>query len=345
MRALLSDAIEDWLRFRRSQDIAVNTIKGNATVVRRFLTITGNIYCDKITEHHVTKYFEVASKTKQPQSLRNDHGILSVFFDWCRHTKRMSIEQNPLYGRRMPKQLRRERNRLNVSEFPCLLDAAEARSPRDRAAVAILLYTLLRDRDAADLRVADVDLEGGWLRARIHKTGLEDRMPITTELDYELRKWLTAYTEEVGPLKNHYYLLPQRLTHFAKGNNGGVNVEYTWVTYPEKPIGPLGKTINPILESIGFPIQDHTGAKTYEGAHTIRRSGARALFDHLVSQPAEERNGDPLRIVQSMLHHKHVTQTEDYIGVQPDRRTRDEVLRGRSMYGRTATVTSISQAR
>ena len=328
MKALLNEAIADWERFRRSQGIAKNTINGQLGILRRFMTVNGNIYVDKINDHHVTRHFEEASKTKGQAALRNDHVALSVFFDWCRHTKRMSLDSDPMYGRRIPKKVTRERNRLNVTEFNLLLDAAEARCPRDRAVIAVVLYTLLRDQEAADLRIMDVDLEGGWLRARIHKTHQEDRLPISAELDVELRRWLAEYTAAVGPLAPHYRLLPARHTIPGKGEDGKFDRVESSRLLPEKGIGPLGRMVTPILESIGFPVRDHNGKPTGEGAHTIRRSGARALFDTLTAGGYDR----ALRVVQSLLHHASVTQTELYLGVTADRRGRDELIRGKSMY-------------
>lgn len=342
MKALLSDAVDDWLRFRRSQDIKPTTLRGQASTLRRFLTHVGNIYTDRITDHHVTRFMEEASKTRQPQSLRNDHACLSVFFDWCRHTKRMRPEQDPMYGRRVPKVVRRERNRLHVSQFPALLSAAGERCPRDRAVIAVLLYTLLRDKEVTDLRVGDLDLDGGWLRARITKSGLEDRMPVSEELDRELRVWLTAYTAEVGHLHPNYRLIPARkITPVRKDGRRWTRADMEAVLLPDTRMGPLHKIVQPTLEAIGFPVVDSAGNKVSEGAHTIRRSGARALFDALNQAGYDF----ALRVIQSMLHHSSVTVTEHYLGITADRRSRDDILRGKPMYGRTAdNVTFLNTA-
>lgn len=336
MRQLLSEAIEDWTRFRQSQDIKKGTLRVNTGVLRRFLAVNGNIYCHNIGDRHVTRHFEEAAKTRQAQSLRNDHAVLSTFFDWCRHTRRMALDNDPLYGRRKPKRVEKERERVPVDKFPALLDAAEAVCSRDRIAVAILLYTLLRDQEVADLRVRDVDLAGGWLRARIHKTTEEDTMPISEELDYELRRWLTHYTEQVGELHPNYRLVPARRVILEHRNGRFVaGGDRLTVLKPETPVGALGDMVRPILDSIGFPIVDMNGEPSREGAHTIRRSGARALFDDLAARPAEERDGDPLRVVQAMLHHKSVVQTETYIGLKSERRARDTMIRGRRMFSRS----------
>ena len=40
----LSDAIDDFLLFRRSMDLSKNTIKQDASTLRQFLASTGNIW-------------------------------------------------------------------------------------------------------------------------------------------------------------------------------------------------------------------------------------------------------------------------------------------------------------
>ena len=97
---LLSDAIDDFLRFRRSSQIKKSTIKTDTTVLKRFLGVAGNVWGHQINEIHVIRYFEDASRTRQPQTLRSDHNVLNVFFEWCRHTKRMELTPAPMFGRR-----------------------------------------------------------------------------------------------------------------------------------------------------------------------------------------------------------------------------------------------------
>lgn len=331
MRQLLSDAIEDYMALRGSQDFSKRTLANENGILRRFLSITGNIWCHNIGEQHVTRYFEDASKTRAARSLQLDHTTLGQVFDWMRGTKRIPAASDPMRGRRRPVARQRERNRLHVSQFPQLLDAAEAQDPRDRMIVAVLLYTLVRDQEAADLRKGDVDLEGGWLRVRITKSHTEDRMPICAELDSELRRWLSIYSAETQhPLESSSYLIPrkQSVGLVRSGERGRIE-GHSMVYVPGKPVARPGRVVRGILEGMGFPIEDDlTGKSSMEGSHTIRRSGARALFDRLVNDGHDY----ALRVVQSMLHHKSVTQTEQYIGITADRRSRDEVLRGAVMF-------------
>jgi integrase len=329
MKDMLSESIESFLSFRKSQDFSKGTLRNDTSILKRFLAEVGNIYTHNVTDRHVTIYFERVGRTRKPSALRNDHYTLLAFFAWARQTKRLPMNADPMYGRRVPKPVKRERHRIHVSKFPYLLDVAGERDPRDRALIAVLLYTLLRDRDAADLRVRDVDLDAGYLTAVISKVRREDRMPISLELDQELRRWLTTYGEAVGGLRPDYYLIPCRhSTNIVRDGERGRILSHDFAYDPLKRIGQGARIIAPLLAKVGVPLKDPSGDSTGEGAHTLRRSGARALFDELNGLGYDH----SLRVVQSMLHHASQTTTEGYIGITADRRTRDDLIRGRRMY-------------
>lgn len=339
VKDLLSDSIDAYMRHRTSQNYSKGTLKVDRQVLTKFLAVSGNIYVHQITDRHVERHFEEVSKTRKAASLKNDHGVLVRFFKWARHTGRMPTDADPMFGRRQPKAVKRERNRLHVSRFGELLAAAEARDPRDRALCALLLYTLGRDSEVTDLRIRDLDLSAGWLKVRIHKTGQEDTLPVSTELDKEMRRWLTHYAKVSGPLEPWHYLVPARSVFPVKDDKGRI-LKHDSSYRPAKKIGGAGRIVNPILGAIGFPITDENGKPCGEGSHTIRRSGARALFDDLVEGGYDH----ALRIVQSLLHHASVTMSEQYIGITADRRSRDDIIRGKPMYTVTsANVTSITR--
>lgn len=337
MRQELDGAVTDYLAFRASQGLAKGTLRNERGTLKRFLQVNGSIGVHKINGTHVTRYFEEAAKTCQPGSLGPAHATLNAFFKWARHTRRMDLDNDPMFGRRKPKVRKKERSRIHVSKFPALLDAAGERSPRDRMLVAGLLYTLLRANEMQAIRLRDVDLDAGYITAVISKSNIEDRVPISSELDAELRKWLTHYTERVGPLKPHYALVPQ---HVYQGVHDPVTKKFTTVRMenydPESPAQVRSKMVHPAFEAIGFDTTD-----TREGCHTLRRSGARALYDTL----SEARHPRPIRVVKDMLHHASELQTEVYIGVQADRLDRDEVIKGRAMYAQSGgTVVPFTRA-
>ena len=327
MRQYLTESIDDYLRFRRSQDYSKNTLRQDSQCLKALLASAGNVGMWQITDKHVERHFEKLSATRTASSLSNDHKVLKKFFEWARKTGRMKPDQDPMYGRRKPKSVQRERDRVHVSLFPALLDAAGEKEPRDRALVAVLLYTLMRDSEVSDLRIKDVDLNAGYLTARIFKTGLEDRIPICEELDEELRKWLTVYSAQVK-LEPMHSLIPPRYNSPIIGPNRRY-IGHQSLYNPNRRLSQTGRLVKPALEAIGFPVVDEHGKASGEGSHTIRRSGARALFDQLVSHGYDNAG----RIVQSLLHHKSMSQTEAYIGITADRLSRDRLIKGQRMYG------------
>lgn len=328
MRERLSDAIDAYARFRGSQDYSKNTLKVDRQVLNRFLDINGNIWCHNLADRHVERHFDEVSKTNNAKSQTLHHTVLKQFFAWARHTRRMSADNDPMYGRRAPKGFQRERERISVHDFPRLLDAAGAKCGRDRALVAMLLYTLMRESEVTSLRYGDVDLQGGWITATIHKSRLEDRMPISEELDRELRRWFIEYAEYVGPLQSHYLLIPARSPAPILGEDHRIKSHHV-IYRPEVRLKAASKTLRSSLEAVGIACIGSNGKSNYEGAHTLRRSGARALYDTLQEQGYDH----AVRIVQAMLHHQSMTMTERYLGITADRRSRDDIIRGKRMYG------------
>jgi integrase len=298
------------------------------------MAVNGNIGCHQITERHAIRYFEDAAKTRSPRSLQIDHTVLNQLFEWMRKTKRMPLDMDPMAGRRRPKTRHRERERVHVSKFPHLLDVAGKQDARNRMIVAVLIYTLARDSEVTGIRIGDVDLDGGWLRVRIHKSHTEDLMPICSELDAELRRWLTTYAEELDrPLLRSDYLLPRRQSvGILREGEAGFITGHDMIYLPDAKLDRCGRIARDVLREAGFATADIDGKSLMEGAHTIRRSGARALFDRLAAEGYDR----SLRIVQSMLHHSSVSITEHYIGVTADRRGRDEIIRGKPMFATEA---------
>lgn len=330
-RQQLTEAVDTYVRFRETNNYSRNTVKMDRQVLTRFLATAGNIYCHSISGQHVTAYFEAVAPTRGAASQSLDHTVLKGFFAWCRGTKRMAVDQDPMFGRRRPQPMTVERYRVPVHEFGRLLDLAEERTPRDRMLCAMILYTFMRDSEVTSLRIGDIDLDGGWILATIHKSKLQDRVPICSELDSELRAWLTHYTEVVGYLDPGYFLIPSRWGSpiFEPGSNKIIGHESRYK--PTKALAGAGaRVVNPILSKMGVSLTDSQGKSKKEGAHTLRRSGARAFFDELVENGYDH----GLRIVQSMLHHASIKDTERYIGITADRRSRDEIVRGRTMYAR-----------
>lgn len=331
MKQPLSDSIQDYLQHKRSKRAAAGTLKNIDMVLRRFLTLNGNIHTWSIDGSHVDRHMLDAEATR-PKSMGIDVAALRGFFNWARATKRMARDSDPMWEREAPKHIVEERRRVPRADFPRLLDAAEEHCPRDRVLVAHGLYLMLRQSEIKTLRIRDLDLRSTTMRVKIHKSKKFDVMPISAELDKELRAWLTTYTSQCGALHPDWYLVPSRWAHRGIRNpeTGLLERGVNDTLRPDYPIGQPERPIQRALSAIGFPLRDEvTGESLREGEHTLRRSGARALFEELSARGDVP---DPLGVVQSMLHHAQRSQTERYIGLDGARVSRDAVIAGRAMY-------------
>jgi integrase len=79
-----------------------------------------------------------------------------------------------------------------------------------------------------------------------------------------------------------------------------------------------------------------------EGGHTLRRSGATALYNEL----SERGHDRAIRMCQAMLGHASIQTTEVYLALNLDRKARNDLLAGKRMFsvGGPAKVLSLEKA-
>jgi integrase len=204
---------------------------------------------------------------------------------------------------------RRERWRPGPDVVLDMMEAAE--DPSHRALIALLANTMGRSGEITELRVGDIDLDNGWIAYTVYKTKQQDRFPISSDLDVELRRWFRYYQNVLGrPLHDSDYVIPARV---AGSMSAGESRTYR----PDRPMGRPYLLIQRLFRAVGR--DDVKG----EGAHTIRRGMARAWFDLLAEHRGYE---GALETVSAALHHSSVTMTEIYLGVEARRRKRDDSL-------------------
>lgn len=351
MQQKLSPAIEDYLLHRKSLGLASETIRSNTSILNRFLTITGNIYVDNIHEEHIDTYFRTISDpdgsgrygTRSPSSQAIDVACLKGFFKWALRTRR--CRSNQMADRKAPAAAKRPWRGIPISKIPALLDSAT--HPRDRLLLALGCYLIGRSIEFSLLRIEDVDLDSGTLAFTIPKTHKTDSMPISTELDIELRRWLTWYTEQNGPLDPHWYLVPAK--NSPRLGEGRKFLPGTGRLRPTVPIststrkGTQQRVAQSALTAVGFPIRDENGKSLREGMHTLRRSIARGLYFQLL----EEGQSNAIQIVQALGNWSTEKQAREYIGLAPDREMRDARIRGKRMFPGlvSSNVASLGEAR
>lgn len=327
-RKLLNDVIEDYLSSRRGQ-MAPATVRMDDQVLRQFMALAGNIQVGNVSVAHVEKFRAARATRLTANSMNTVRATLRSFFKWTFQMRLTTID--PMVSWRVMKALPREKLYIPPADFPALLDAAT--HPRDRAYIAMGLFLFLRQGEVTSLKVRDLDLTRNEIEVVVHKTRQRDIMPICSELRLELDRWLGIYSAEM-PLQNDHYLIPAKTPS-------------VWLKAPQDgPLGRSGASLLPArryaspwsgvqraLDAMGLPYDA-------EGGHTLRRSGARALYDHLV----EGGHDYAIRRVQAMLHHSTISMTEKYLGITADVRARNVSLCGKPMFSAPASSLALVEA-
>lgn len=329
-KQLLEPAIEAYKKHRKSDNLSKSTENLEASILRKFLTATGNIYTVNLTGDHVDEYMDILWETNAARSMANYFYMMKNFFGWMHETER--VRRNPMARRKAPKFTIKERRRVSADRFGDLLDTA--RTPIDRMILASGLYLLSRDKEITNIRIGDILWDIKRIRTMVakqkgRKAKSSDDMPMTLEYQRELERFLAWYEDQCGPLQPHWYLHPAltRPEWRPAGPDGKV-ARYQLVN-PTRPSGKHNEMVKECLEAIGFETRDPVTDEPYmEGMHTLRRSGARARFNELRHMGYD----GALREVQMLLHHAHATMTEHYIGIDLDTLKRDEALIDKLMY-------------
>lgn len=333
-KMLLSDAIDQYLDAREAEGVAKNTLANNKCTLKRMLAVVGNIYVENIKVQHVTSTLKDLRRTRKDHAVNQAWSNMKTFFTWCVTDARcLTAGKHPLAGKKAPKFMKKDRDRLPVTDFSRAIDAAQ--NPRDRILIALAIYLLNRDAEIKTIRVGDVDFIAQRIKVTMTKTRKEKRKPMVAELERELRRWLTYYAEQCGELQDHWFLVPAytRPKLAYRTDENGKRVRYcdrsAQRLNPERPIGRSTLVTGYIFETIGFETKDADGRSKREGMHTFRRSGSTALWDRVTAEVGADRAGD---VVQEMGGWESRAMMHDYVGRHSREFARDQILLGQVMY-------------
>lgn len=317
----LDEAVDAYQTWRKARGVATSTFKRDAATLNGFIKAAGNVRVSSLTTDHVDDFF-VSRASLSPQTQNLDLSTLRSFFMFLEsrgyHPRAMSLLIDYKKLTYAPK----SRRRVPIGEFPVLLDSAAR--PRDRALIALGLYLFLRSSEIRLLRIKHVSLAEAEVSVKIPKTKEADVMPMAAELEKELRWWLSYYQEQCGPLDPEWFLIPNITPSAWDRDEAGRMTAVTGESLiPSQPIGLPQKAVQRALAAIGWT------DVYWEGVHTLRRSGARALYDELA---ASDGHSNALETVSAMLHHKVMATTQLYLGLTESRRKRDKLIRGKAMF-------------
>jgi integrase len=291
------------------------------SIFRRFATHVGDCHVSTLRAQHIEDFFYGPGglhETCGNTTLANYRATLRSFFRFCerREWTLRTMEQLTEGLKEKTTQSNRNRYRMGREELLLLLNAADF--PRDRALIAFVANTGLRISEAVRMRVRDVAFNKGELYVYLPKTKGEVTLPLSLDLERELRTWLTAYTEAVGDLKRTHYLFPVCFRHTFMPGHAQQRYRERRLN-PEAPIGHPQVIIKDAAEKAGIELDPG------DAWHTLRRSFARILYE----DARDHGHDNALRIVQAALNHKEVSTTERYLGLDIERQRYSDMIKGK----------------
>lgn len=336
----LNDAIDAYLANRLATGFAVGTVKAQKGHLKMFLADVGNIEVKRIKPQHLDIFWR--NHGHWGAGTRNGAATnLRGFFAWCRIRGYMAKDFDPMEGTRKERVPPRSRVLIPQGDFETFLDGIK--NPRAQIAAALGLYLFLRVSETSALRWQDFDLdaedpETGEPKstAEVYRTKTKtiDTLPVCRELLVRLRRWKLDYGAKVGEkVQPGWYVVPG-VSRF--GNNSGRPGVKGFCMVRERELLPTTRSnltfiLKQALKNAGYyDIQ--------EGGHTLRRSGATALYNQLTSIGHDR----SIRICQAMLGHTSVQTTEIYLRLDLDRKVRNELLAGQSMFPERGTASVIN---
>jgi site-specific recombinase XerD len=232
---------------------------------------------------HVSAFVEELTTKIAPPSVKQKLTALRMLFDWL--VVHQVLPNNPADAVRGPKYVvkKGKTSVLSVEETRELLDHIDTASVvglRDRALIALLVYTFARVGAAIAMRVGDVYVQGKRTWVRLHeKGGKRHEMPAHHNLEAYLDAYITAAglaTDPKGPLFRS-----------TVGRSGELT---------DRPLHQPD-----VYRMIGRRAAA-ADIRTRIGCHTFRATG---ITEYL-------RNGGKLEIAQAMANHESARTTGLY---------------------------------
>lgn len=216
--------------------------------------------------------------------------------------------------------------RLTRGQLQLLVEQADHEMLRGMLAVA--MNTAWRISDVLKIRTAEVDFQTGEVYVWIQKTGKFDALPLTLDLQEELRRYLTWYTAETGVTfgGEPAYMFPGWRWRNLDGQG------FRLALHPEYPASYVWahKKLTRLYGALGIQVEPR------EAWHVIRRSVARIYFDDLRGAMSHDH---ALRQTAALLGHESTQTTERYLGMEAEVVARNASLRGRRFIALQEPVT------
>jgi integrase/recombinase XerD len=235
-----------WTRFKRFWD--------GSTEIDRFL---------------LRSYLAHLGEEMKPISVQTNWRCVRAFLKWCHYEE--LIPSDPTLKVRPPQVVAEKKTPLIESELMRIFSVAK--TPRDRALLALIIDTGLRRREVSDLKASDIDIVSRCVTVTRGKNGKRRDVPLSIDATREMRRWLDKRDSGITWL---FYSL-QGTTRGSKLEGNGVF-----------------QIVRRLAKQAGFK-----GV----GTHTLRHSMSRSFIVQ----------GGNVATLQSILGHSSLETTNRYV--------------------------------
>lgn len=329
----MDDAISeylDWLRAVKGR--APSTLRNTESVLRRLCRFQKNPMIYNLERNQVSRYLGERGRVLATDSVNQEKTRISTFLKWCEEEQFIDTRKNIRRDLSWVKPIQEDRQRLTADQFPALYDAA--RCSRDRMLMVMLTDTLMRSSEAVSVKWGHVDLDRAVIEFTRWKTKqASSRVPISMQLDQELRRYWIWYESKIGRSVRPDDHLICSLRLFAAPGGLYAKSDDTIELFPERAMSRVHEVVQQCIVD-GPGLQGRAGRFSpllREGGHTLRRSAARELLEALF-RDEDLATDEALLMVMTMLGHANVDMTMRYIGYKADEEKVMALLKGKDWW-------------
>ena len=266
------------------RNFSKHTAKAYCTDVLDFLIWLDEDSCENVTFQKIRDYLHFIQKFQYKKTtLARKISSLRTFYKYLFREKR--IDSNPVSGVISPKRPRNLPKFLSVYEIEQILNNVKIDTPagfRNKAILELLWATGMRISELSGLNFEDLNLEENEIR--VFGKGAKERIILVSD---RAKTYLTKYIETARPLVAKGYEVLDNNDSPVFINNTGYRLQPRTVR----------NVINDIVDKIDLP--------KHVTPHVFRHSFATHLIE----------NGADLRVVQELLGHASISNTQIYTHV------------------------------
>ncbi len=266
------------------KNFSKHTARAYCTDILDFLIWLDDTSCEEVSFSKVREYLHFIQKFQYKKTtLARKIASLRTFYKYLFREKK--VDANPAMNLNSPKRPKNLPKFLTTYEIEQILNNTKIETPagyRNKAILELLWATGMRISELSGLNFEDLNLEENEIR--VFGKGAKERIVLISE---RAKSYLQRYIETARPLVAKGYEVTQDETSPVFINNTGYRLQAKTVR----------NVINDIVEKIDLP--------KHVTPHVFRHSFATHLIE----------NGADLRVVQELLGHASISNTQIYTHV------------------------------